>query len=169
MTFSNRATFQINRRRALAVVTVAIVNLTMPATLRASRRPPRVLFICQFGTAKSAIARELFKRRAAQRGIAVTVFSRGITPEPHLAPATRERLQAEGVDLDHEGVQMLRSADLSAADIVVAFNPLPSSMHKKNVRDWSALPSVNDSYPLARADLNLRIDLLLDSIKQMHR
>lgn len=169
MTFPNDKKLQINRRSVLAAGLAVIANLTMPATLTASRRPPRVLFVCQFGTAKSAIARELLKRRATQRGIPVAVFSRGITPEPHLASTTRERLQAEGIDLDREGVQKLQSADLRAADIVVVFNPLPSSMRKKKLLDWSTLPSVNDAYPLARTDLDRRVDLLLDQIEQMHR
>ena len=91
---------------------------------------PRVLFICQFGTAKSAIARELFKRRAAERGIPVAVASRGITPEPHLASSTRDELLTEGIVLGVQPVRKLRATDLRAADIVVVFNPLPAPLRQ---------------------------------------
>ena len=73
----------VARRQLLIGALVAVVSAMTPAVLNASPKPPRVLCICQFGKAKSAIARELLKRRAAERGIPVAVFSRGITPEPH--------------------------------------------------------------------------------------
>ncbi len=162
-------TFPIDRRKVLTISLAALSIAAIPTTLSASKRPPRVLFICQFGTAKSAIARELFKRRAAQRGIAVAVFSRGITPAPHLAASTRDQLTGEGINLNGEAVRRLRSTDLRAADIVVAFDPLPATMHPTAVRDWAAVPSVNETYTLARADLDRRIDLLLDQLAQPRR
>ena len=153
-----------DRREVLVGVLSAALSCAAPKILKASPPLPRVLFICQFGTAKSAIARELFKRRAAQRGIPVSVFSRGITPEPHLASSTRDELLTEGIVLDTQGVRKLRAADLSAADIVVFFNPLPARLRRAKQRDWSAVPSVNETYPLARADLDRRINLLIDEL-----
>lgn len=155
------------RRQVLIGAFVAVVSAMTPAVLRASPSPPRVLFICQFGTAKSAIARELLKRRAAERGIPVAVFSRGITPEPHLASSTREILLAEGIVLDAEEARKLSAVDLRAADIVVIFNPLPAPMRSRNQRDWSDVPSVNDTYPLARAELDRRIDLLINELARL--
>lgn len=152
------------RRRILAFGVSVAVNLLLLPDLAAANRRPLVLFICQFGTAKSAIARELLRRRAAQRNMAVAAFSRGITPEPHLADSTRARLAAEGIDLDGDAVKRLRKTDIRAADIVVTFNVLPPSLVDAKVRDWSSLPSVNDSYDLARSDLDRRIDHLLDGL-----
>lgn len=157
----------IDRRRVLFGALAAVVSSAAPEVLNASQPLPRVLFICQFGTAKSAIPRELFKRRAVQRGIAVAVFSRGITPEPHLAPSTRDALLTEGIVLDAQPVRKLRATDLSAADIVVFFNPLPAPLRRATQRDWSVVPSVNETYPLARADLDRRIDVLIDEVARM--
>lgn len=155
------------RRRVLIGAFVAVVSAMTPAVLGASPTPPRVLFICQFGTAKSAIARELLKRRATERGIPVAVFSRGITPEPHLASSTRDILLSEGIVLDAEEARKLSAVDLRAADIVVIFNPLPAPMRRRNQRDWSDVPSVNDTYPLARAELDQRIDLLINELARL--
>lgn len=159
----------LDRRRALAVSLAVIASAAMPVALNASKTATRVLFVCQFGTAKSAIARELLRRRATQRGIRVIVTSRGITPEPHLAISTRDHLLADGIIVDGEAVRPLQNADLRAADLVVVFNPLPASMHARVLRDWSAVPSVNDAYPLARADLDSRVELLLDDMVRMRR
>jgi len=163
------ATGLTNRRRFLVGALAAVVSFAAPEVLNASQPLPRVLFICQFGTAKSAIARELFKRRAAQRGIPVSVFSRGITPEPHLASSTRDALLTEGIVLDTQPVRKLRAADLSAADIIVFFNPLPAPLRRATQRDWSAVPSVNETYSLARVDLDRRIDVLIDEVARMRR
>ena len=141
---------------ALASATARVPNASKPS--------PKILFICQFGTAKSAIAREVFRQRARKRGINVSAFSRGITPEEHVSPALKARLEGEGIDSTRDGLRKLSRQDIKAADIVIMFNPLPETMRPKDLRDWSAVPSVNDDYPAARADLRRRIDALLDTL-----
>ncbi len=177
MTFSDMLKSPANRRMVLALGILvatgptAVYAKTAPKIAPESARgdPQRILFVCQFGTVKSALARELLRHRAADRGINVTVASRGITPEPHLSPAVRNQLAAERIDVDRDAVQKLTRADMKAANIVVIFNALPAAMGDVPVRDWSDTPSVNDAYPLARAELDRRIDLLLDDIAKPRR
>lgn len=138
-----------------------------PLTARmpqAQKPTPKILFICQFGTAKSAIAREMFRVRARARGINVSAFSRGITPGDHVSEALKAKLKADAIDTTRDRLRALSPKDMRAADIVVAFNPLPKTMQATDLRDWSATPSVNDDYPSARANLIARIDALLDSL-----
>ena len=147
----------INRRSLLMRLSAfALTGSTKPVL--------RVLFICQAGTAKSAIAREFLRRRARERGIAVSVFSRGLEIENHVSPPLHTALKREGIDPAHDRVQKLVKSDLSKADIVVFFNPLPPALKPLAARDWTSLPSVNDAWPKARADLAQRIDALLDEI-----
>lgn len=124
----------------------------------------RVLFVCQYGSVKSPIAREILKRRARERKIAVGAFSRGITPEAHLPHAIAARLLAEGIDPAREGLHRLLPVDLRAADIVVVFNPLPPGLRIRPSRDWTSVPSVLEAYPAALADIKQRVELLLDTI-----
>lgn len=127
-------------------------------------KPPVVLFICDYGTAKSAIARELFRRRAAVRAIDVTAFSRGLHLEDHISPPLRATLDAEGIDTRRDGFAILQAADMRRADLVVTFATLPRSYRPRALHDWSALPSVNEAWPAARTELDRRIDALLDEI-----
>ena len=76
---------------------IVIVGLLLLPSM-AQTRVPTVLFICQAGTVKSAIARELMRRSAIARGVRVRVFSRGIAPEQHLSPQLKERLASEGIN-----------------------------------------------------------------------
>ena len=163
MTFCNSVMTTLSRRSVIFGLTT-IPALTVSHAKRLQSAPQRVLFICQFGSVKSAVAREILRRRARQRGIAITAFSRGITPEPHLSPDVRAKLRTDGIDPDRDALQKLSEADLRAADLVVIFNPLPVEMTRAKVHDWTTVPSMNDTYPLARADLDRRIDQLLDSM-----
>lgn|GEM_PF-150009 len=145
--------------------TMRIALPTFPEKAAVRVSSPRVLFICQYGTAKSAIAREVFRQRAAARGIPIIAFSRAITPEEHVSPVLRARLLANGIDSTRDPVRTLAADDLKSADVVVIFNPLPQAMPVTRVLDWSALPSMNDAYPRASADLARRVDALLDRIE----
>jgi hypothetical protein len=69
----------LSRRAVFAVFGVAFA----PRLAQAECAAPQVLFVCPYGTVKSAIARETLKRRAAEAGVAVRVRSRGARdPEP---------------------------------------------------------------------------------------
>lgn len=129
---------------------------------RASRA--NVLFICQYGTVKSAMAREMTRRRAAELGVAVDVSSRGITPQNHISPALAEHLATDGIDLAPNLVQPLDAVTLARAEIVVLLDPLPNGLARADALDWTAVPSFNNTYPEAKAFLTAHIETLLASL-----
>lgn len=155
-------------RRGALLAGLALVVVAQPAMSR-PRPVPRVLFICQYGTAKSAIARELFRRRARQRGVAVAAFSRGLTLADHISPPLRQKLSADGIDPAADYATVLARRDWQYADLVVAFNPLPKDIRPTTLRDWSDLGSLNDDYANARPELDRRIEALLDAFAKADR
>jgi protein-tyrosine-phosphatase len=150
--------------RILGLVGITLLALTSQPALASDR--PKILLVCQFGTVKSAITRELLIRRASERGIALTAWSRGITPGEHLAPTLKVRLDAERIDPRRQPLRRLSTRDIAKADIVVAFDPLPASFARAKVQDWSDTPSMNSSYDAARRVVDLRIDALLDQLQR---
>ena len=84
--------------------------------------PAKVLFICQAGTVKSPVARELFRRRATERGVSVEVQSRGIAPEEHMTDRLLAAARADGINPRREPARALTPKDLRAADVVIYFN-----------------------------------------------
>lgn len=151
------------RRRWLAAAIAIAMTPACVSTHAAAR--PRVLFVCEAGTVKSAMARELFRARAAERGIAVDVFSRGIDPADHVSPGLRQRLIADHIDTTAEPARALTTEDWRSASLVVAFNPLPPSVTRSDVIDWTSVGSMNDDYDRSLADLNARIERLLDELE----
>jgi protein-tyrosine-phosphatase len=150
-------------RRSLLLAAIAVALTATPGNA-ATPRAPHVLLVCQYGSVKSAIARELLKRRSAQRGIALAVQSRGITPELHLPPELKERLAADKLNPEAQPLRRLKSRDVQSADLVIAFDKLPSQFHPRKLIDWTDLPSMVNDYANARAVLDARIDKLLDSL-----
>ena len=164
----SRSSTSTRLRLASRILTVlAFTGLLSGSVANAEPVPTRVLFVCQYGTVKSALARELFRRRAGARGINAIAFSRGITPAEHLSAAARTSMAADSINPARDPLRKLASADLRKADIVVVFNPLPMKLATRPIRDWSATPSVNDDYASARPELDRRIDALLDEIATM--
>jgi protein-tyrosine-phosphatase len=128
--------------------------------------PPSVLFVCPAGTVKSAIARETLKQRAAEVGVPVRVSSRGLHVEDHVSPGLAAHLKADGLDPAREPARTLASADVSAADIVVAFDEAARVPELKGARSWDT-PSWNSDYAGARAALATHIDRLLVELRAM--
>jgi protein-tyrosine-phosphatase len=127
-------------------------------------RPAAVLFVCPAGTVKSAIAREMLKRRAAAAGVTVEVRSRGVTPEDHVSPALAARLRADGLDPAAEAVGRLAAGDAAQADIVVAFDEAADAPELRGARAWRT-PSWNADYDAAKADLEARLDALVAELR----
>lgn len=136
------------------------------STARAAGHWPSILFVCQFGTARSPTAREVMKRHAAERGVAVDVSSRGVTPEDHLSAEVHDKLMAMGINRYAEAVQSLGAADLAAADIIVILNSLSVPIAHGDIRDWSYLPSMSEDFGNAMQDLDHRIEALLDEVSR---
>jgi hypothetical protein len=128
--------------------------------------PPSVLFVCPYGTVKSAIAREMLKRRARERGVAVHAWSRGLRLENHVSPALGAKLAADGLDPAAEPAQTLRPADVGSADLVVAFDEAADDPALRGARAWPT-PSWNDDYAGAKAAVSARIDALLDEVASL--
>ena len=149
----------LTRRTALLGLAAATA---FPAPAFAMRLP-RVLFVCQAGTVKSAVARELMRKRASERGIGVTVWSRGIAPADHMTAPIRQRLIAEfGIDPANERAKTLRQSDLDRADIAALFDHRPPSLHKAGALNWTDQPSLLGQFDASMAYLEAHISALLD-------
>ena len=151
-----------DRRGFVGLSLAALMVSAQPGLAR--MRGPLVLFVCQFGSVKSAVARELFRRRAAARAVPATAFSRGITPEAHISDSLRAALVIEGVNIENEPIRQLHPKDLANADLTVLFDPLPCGLKARRVHDWTDTGSLNQAYQTERPRLLARIEALLDEL-----
>lgn len=151
-------------RRSFVQVVFATAVISGATISRGSARQKTVLFICNFGSVKSAITRELFRRRALERGVQVTAISRGIALQSHLSPQLRATLAADGIDPERDGQHQLRKADLRRADMTVILDPLPKGENARHIHDWTDIQSFNQFYGTEKPRVLERINQLLDEI-----
>lgn len=155
--------FPLDRRQLILGATMAAI-VGCAAPVRADR-PRKVLFVCEHGSVKSPIAREHFRRIAARRGIAVRVTSRGVSPHEDVSPQLAQALAAEGIDPRREPLTALSRADLTDADVIAAFNPIPAALTAGltlDLRYWLDVPGMNADYVAARPRMLAHLEALAD-------
>ena len=128
--------------------------------------PPKVVFVCEHGAAKSVIAAAYLEQLARERGLQVQAIARGTSPEPEIGPNVRNGLHADGIDLGDRKPVGVTAADMRGAVRVVSFGPdlSPFTGGKLKVEDWSATPAVSDDYKAARDYIRKRLAALLDEL-----
>lgn len=155
----NAKLFTLSRRAAI----VGGIGFALAAN-RPVRRRPHLLFVCLHGTVKSPIARELARRRANQRRIAIEARSRGIEPAEAASPELTAALVSNAIDVHADRLQQLSPSDEKWADIIVYFDPLPFSPKGKELQNWTDTPSANQHFDEALAVMRRRIDALIDEL-----
>ena len=129
--------------------------------------PPRIVFVCLHGAAKSVLAATLFRQEAAQARIAVEAIARGIEPDPEVSAAAMQGLLAEGLDVRGDRPRALTPGDLVGASRVIAFGCDVSEMVPSGipVEQWAEVPAVSDGYDRARAALVSHFPDLLEACR----
>jgi arsenate reductase len=131
--------------------------------------PPKLVFVCEHGSAKSVIAAAHCRRLAKERGIDIQVVSRGTAPEPAVPAGVRNGLKADGIDVGEFKPTGVSSSDLRDATKVISFGPDLSAFTKGSVEDWSATPAVSDDYDAARSYIVKRLEIMLDQLSKPAR
>ena len=147
------------RNLILGTAALAFGCVTRPS----GNQTRQVLFVCEHGSVKSPVAREHFRRIAARRGLAVHALSRGISPSEDVSPRLAAALAVDGIDPRREPLTRLTRADLTAADVIAAFNPLPAELTAGltlDLRYWFDVPAMNEDYAAARASLLAHLEAL---------
>lgn len=172
----------MTRLPALLVLLMAIVGCQgeEPSTVRSSdvaesdaplsstspqEEPTNVVFVCQYGYAKSLVASSHFERMAEERGIPVRVTARGITPNESVPEPLVASLSGDGFEVASYRPQALGTDDLADADYVVSFgNDVPESPGASRL-DWGEVSALSEDYPKARGEIVAHLSELLDELE----
>lgn len=152
-------------------LTCALALTALLAAAQDAKKPdasPKVVFVCEHGSAKSIIAAAHFERLAKEEGLQVEVIARGSAPEAEVGQAVRNGLRADGITLGDVKPMAVTSADLRGATKVISFGPDLSSVNKEkiSVEDWSATPEVSEDYARARSYIVKQLQALLEELRK---
>jgi hypothetical protein len=135
---------------------------TLARAVRAALDPPRVVFACQKGAAKSLVAAAYFNKIAAERGLTVRAAFRGIDPQDAVNATIVEGLRRDGVAVPPGSPSALTDRDVTSASRVITLGcPLPASAAGKG-RTWDDVPG--ESYEAMRDVVVKRVTALLDEL-----
>ena len=133
--------------------------------------PPKIVFVCEHGAAKSVIAAKELEKLARERGISIQAVSRGTTPDPDIPLHVRTGLKADGIEIGTMKPVQVKPEDLRDAARVISFGPdlSPVAGQMVRVEDWSATPDVSGNFAAARDYIVKRLQTLLDQIAEAKR
>lgn len=130
----------------------------------AVKRTRSVVFVCEHGSAKSAIAAAHFDRLAEAAGLDVRAISRGTDPDPEFPPMAINGLTRDGLRPREPAPKLLTAEELAGAARVVTFCALPASYaYRGPVEQWDDVPAVSEDYDRARTEIVNRVQRLIRS------
>jgi protein-tyrosine-phosphatase len=159
------------RRSILSVLVPLLAATTLSAQQESKMAPPKIVFVCEHGAAKSVIAAKELEKLARERGISIQAVSRGTTPDPDIPLHVRTGLKADGIEIGTMKPAQVKPEDLRDAARVISFGPDLSAVAGQMLRveDWSATPDVSGNFPAARDYIVKRLQTLLDQIAEAKR
>jgi arsenate reductase len=130
---------------------------------KSSDTKPKVVFVCEHGSAKSVIAATEFARMAKEKGLDLNILARGTSPEDEIPKAVRDGLKSDGYDVSGLKPTKVSEKDLKGAAKIISFGPdlKPWLSDGASVSDWSATPAVNEDYRKAREYIRKQLEILL--------
>jgi protein-tyrosine-phosphatase len=125
--------------------------------------PPRVLFVCLHGAAKSVVGAAHFRRLAAGRGVAVDAVAAGTEPDAELAPSAVRGLAGEGLPATPSRPRPVTLYDLDSAARIVSFACDIAPSKGQRVDQWE-VPAVSDGYAAARDRIVANVERLVSEL-----
>jgi protein-tyrosine-phosphatase len=152
------------------ILPLCLLALT-PIRAQSTKSPepkPRVVFVCEHGSAKSVIAAAEFSRMAKETGIDLDILARGTNPDVEVPKLVRDGLKADGHDVGAMKPTKVSEGDLKGATRIVSFGPdlTPLLAQGATVMDWSATPSVSEDYRAARDYIRKKLEDLVKDMKK---
>ena len=150
--------------RWFPILPLAVASLTFTwQGFSQEKSPPKIVFVCEHGAAKSVMAAAELERIAKERGLRVIAVARGSNPEPEISPLVRKELKAAGMDLGAAKPSKVSTEDLRGATRVVSFGPDLSTLVPKGttILDWSATPSPGQNYSASRQYILKQLEEIL--------
>ena len=116
-----------------------------------------LLFVCEHGAARSAIASAYFNKIAGEKGLDYVAIFRGTDPDTVLTSGTASGLARDGFDVSGYNPMKVTLADLEGASKIVTFDCRIPIDYDKPVDAWNGIPPISKDYDIARDEIVKKI------------
>jgi len=140
-----------------------ILGLTSGATYAQDKQS--ILFVCEHGAARSAIAAAYFNKIAKEKGLNYEAHFRGTDPQDSLSPGARIGLVRDGFNIAKMKPTVVSESDIKQAAQVITFDcKLPANTNPKNLERWDGIPPISESYDIARDQIEAKVRALVHQL-----
>lgn len=127
---------------------------------------PTVLFVCEHGAARSAIASAYFNRIAGEKSLDYVAIFRGTDPDTVLTSGTAAGLTRDGFDVRGYNPMKVTLADLEGASKIVTFDCRIPFDSDKPVTAWNGIPPISKDYEVAREEIVTKFRELIRELEK---
>jgi arsenate reductase len=147
---------------------VGIIGVALAGSAGTAAQPAvktgKVVFVCQYGSAKSVIAARFFNRMAAEEDLPFLAVARGIEPEPVIPPYVRDPIRADRFEIgpEEKPVPLDAGETHDAVAVICIMCKLPPGQLAvaRQSMEWTDVPDVSEGYTAAR-------DRILGHVKEL--
>jgi protein-tyrosine-phosphatase len=154
----------VMKKKALLILTVLFVLPTFFIFAQNAKQKTKsiqtILFVCEHGAGRSAIAAAYFNKIAKEKGLKYTAIFRGIDPQAALGTSTINGLIKDNVDISNMKPIQLIKKDINGAYKVITLDcTLPDTLNKVDLK-WTGI-EMNGNYTISKSQITLKMDSLI--------
>ena len=132
--------------------------------LSQSKQTATIVFVCEHGGARSAIASVYFNKMAKEQNLQYRSIFRGITPDSTISQATRKGLDADGFETAALSPVALTSNDIGPSTLLISLDCKPPTSYH-TTKEWSGIPAISTDYAVARDEIVKHLNQLIGELK----
>ena len=129
-----------------------------------SQQMATIVFVCEHGGARSAIASVYFNKMAKEQNLQYRSIFRGITPDSTISQATRRGLDADGFETAALSPVALTSNDIGPSTLLISLDCKPPTSYH-TTKEWSGIPAISTDYAVARDEIVKHLNQLIGELK----
>ena len=119
-----------------------------------------ILFVCEHGAGRSAVAATYFNTIAEKRGLNYHAIFRGIEPQEALGASTKNGLIKDSIDVIHLIPTRLTKNDITNAYKTITLDcTLPDTLNKATMT-WTGI-EMNGNYAVSKKQVAFKVDSLI--------
>lgn len=156
----------INWRTVLIILLIGGVNVASFGQNTKAKKDSSartILFVCEHGAGRSAIAATYFNKIAEQQGLKYYAIFRGVEPQEALGESTKNGLIKDGIDVTKLIPSKLSKKDIHNAYKVITLDAtLPDSLKKADIT-WTGIQWAGN-YEVSKTQIVLKVDSLITQL-----
>ena len=155
---------------AVLIVTNLFTQGQFTSNKSTTTSKPTILFVCEHGAGRSAIAAAFFNKMAKEKKLNYQAIFRGIHPDSALGPAIQTGLMKDSVDVNGWKPVLLSRRDIQKASRIVAMDceiPEKDRIAKLHTQ-WSDIP-MDQGYNDARDEIIKKLEVLILELEKQDR